>query len=223
MTNKERASKAAKVRNKIASEIAREKYYSNPSICKECNNIIHPTIRGNKTCWSEARVKKFCNHTCSAKYNNRNREFDPKFVEERNIRLQNLKNNKSKYQYNKCSCGNVKKIKAIKCSDCTRLNSVGNRTYKFYKDRYKDWWSARVPISKNARKVYNSSDKPKICYSCGYDKHYQVCHIKAVSEFDEDTLIKEINDLDNLVALCPNCHWELDHGLLKLEGICRIV
>jgi predicted HNH restriction endonuclease len=25
-----------------------------------------------------------------------------------------------------------------------------------------------------------------------------------------------VNALDNLVGLCPNCHWEFDHGLLQL-------
>jgi hypothetical protein len=24
-----------------------------------------------------------------------------------------------------------------------------------------------------------------------------------------------VNSLDNLVGLCPNCHWEFDHGLLQ--------
>jgi hypothetical protein len=25
-----------------------------------------------------------------------------------------------------------------------------------------------------------------------------------------------VNSLDNLVGLCPNHHWEFDHGLLQL-------
>lgn len=43
-----------------------------------------------------------------------------------------------------------------------------------------------------------------------------MAHIKAVSEFSDDTLISEINDINNLVGLCPNHHWEYDHGLLNL-------
>lgn len=49
------------------------------------------------------------------------------------------------------------------------------------------------------------------CAHCGYDKHIQICHIKAISSFDEDTLISVVNSKDNLIALCPNCHWEFDH------------
>ena len=30
--------------------------------------------------------------------------------------------------------------------------------------------------------------------------------------------IKVVNDLSNLVNLCPNHHWELDHGMLNLNA-----
>ena len=36
---------------------------------------------------------------------------------------------------------------------------------------------------------------------------------KAVADFDDGTLVSEIN---NLIALCPNHHWEYDNGLLEL-------
>jgi predicted restriction endonuclease len=32
-----------------------------------------------------------------------------------------------------------------------------------------------------------------------------------------ETLIQDVNDIKNLVALCPNHHKELDKGLIKLE------
>lgn len=53
----------------------------------------------------------------------------------------------------------------------------------------------------------------------GYDKHIEIAHIKAVSDFSDDSLISEINDKNNLVALCPNHHWEFDNGFLKKEDI----
>ena len=59
--------------------------------------------------------------------------------------------------------------------------------------------------------IYQNSNKPKQCICCNYDKHYEVAHIKAVSDFNDDTLISEINDIDNLIALCPNHHWEYDN------------
>lgn len=84
------------------------------------------------------------------------------------------------------------------------------------KNKYSDWWSARVPISKTARAVFKASEKNKCCVICGYNKHYEVCHIKPVSEFDDTITLREINDINNLVALCRNHHWEYDKGLITL-------
>jgi hypothetical protein len=40
--------------------------------------------------------------------------------------------------------------------------------------------------------------------------------MRSLTSFPLDTPIAVVNDLDNLVGLCPNCHWEFDHGLLQL-------
>ena len=65
-------------------------------------------------------------------------------------------------------------------------------------------------IRSQARTIYFENEK-YICKCCGYDKHVHVCHIKAVSDFDIKTKLSVVNNLDNLIGLCPNCHWELDH------------
>lgn len=51
------------------------------------------------------------------------------------------------------------------------------------------------------------------CEKCGYSKHVEIAHKRAISTFDSSTLISHINARENLMALCPNCHWEYDHGL----------
>lgn len=61
-------------------------------------------------------------------------------------------------------------------------------------------------------------DEKRVC-QCGYDKHVEVCHIKAIRDFDLKTKIKDINSKENLVLLCPNCHWEFDNGLLTLKNV----
>ena len=76
--------------------------------------------------------------------------------------------------------------------------------------------SARSTIAKHARDTYISSGKPLCCCVCGYNKHTEICHIKAVSDFTNESFIGEINDIDNLMALCPNHHWEFDNNLLEL-------
>lgn len=68
-----------------------------------------------------------------------------------------------------------------------------------------------------ARKTYLRSGRPKSCYVCGYATHFEVCHLRAISSFPENVTVAEINDHSNLIALCPNHHWELDHNLLTLD------
>ena len=67
----------------------------------------------------------------------------------------------------------------------------------------------------DARRRYLATH-PYRCIRCGYDKHIEVCHKRPVTSFPLDTPISVVNSLDNLLGLCPNCHWEFDHGLLQL-------
>jgi predicted nucleic acid-binding Zn ribbon protein len=69
-------------------------------------------------------------------------------------------------------------------------------------------------LRQDARRVYLAAF-PYRCCRCGYDKHIQVCHKRALTSFSLDTPISVVNSLDNLVGLCPDCHWEFDHGLLQ--------
>jgi predicted restriction endonuclease len=69
-----------------------------------------------------------------------------------------------------------------------------------------------------ARQTYKHSQRPYICHTCGYDKHVEICHIRAINTFPDDTPVSVVSGIDNLIALCPNCHWEFDNGLLHLQG-----
>ena len=66
-----------------------------------------------------------------------------------------------------------------------------------------------------ARGLYRQSSRPKCCASCGYTTHYEVCHIKPISEFLPTDFVADVNKLSNLVALCRNHHWEFDHDELS--------
>ena len=96
---------------------------------------------------------------------------------------------------------------------------VLNKTKKEIFEERKNWQSARTAIRKVANSIFNEYDIPKKCIICGYDKHIEIAHIKAVSEFSDDTLISEINDINNLAPLCPNHHWEFDNGILSKDEI----
>jgi len=71
-------------------------------------------------------------------------------------------------------------------------------------------------VSRKAVISYNNSDRPLICAICGYSNKVEICHIKSVASFSKAASISEINNIDNLVALCPNHHWEFDKGLINI-------
>ena len=70
--------------------------------------------------------------------------------------------------------------------------------------------SAFSYIRYHAREVV-AKDLLKVCAECGYDKHVELAHIKSISDFEDSDCINDINHLDNLKFLCPNCHWEFDN------------
>lgn len=80
------------------------------------------------------------------------------------------------------------------------------------------WQHARNYICKDARKIFQSSCKDKSCVVCGYNNHVEVAHIKSVSSFTDNTPVSEINDISNLIALCPNHHWEYDNNILDISS-----
>lgn len=61
-------------------------------------------------------------------------------------------------------------------------------------------------------------DIPPVCRVCDYRRHVEVSHIKAVSSFTDDVTVARINEVNNLVFLCPTHHWEFDNGYLDFEA-----
>lgn len=142
---------------------------------------------------------KFCSSKCAATYNNK-------------------KHPKRERKLHFCkTCGIEVPYKRKYCTKCH--------------PQYRNWskltvrdilYNTNVAANKytrirdNGKKVYKDSDKPKQCVNCGYNTHYEICHIKPIHSFNLDTPISVVNHVDNLIALCPNCHWEFDHGMLTL-------
>ena len=129
---------------------------------------------------------------------------------------------KNNFGYNSKLTKNIKKTIELRCellqiSLNLNLNNLLSKTKGELFNNRKNWQSARSAIQKNARNVFKNKNKQLKCYICGYDKHVEIAHIKPVSEFDDNTTIAEINNIDNLIALCPNHHWEYDNGFLKIS------
>lgn len=150
-------------------------------------------------CGKTTRNPKFCSRSCAAKHNN---HVHPKRV-----------------QRQKCkACGTLIRSNRTYCKACFEAR-VSRKTIGELRKRV--GLTASSFVNNHARTIYAKSKRPRVCQRCGYDKYVEICHIIGISTFPDDTPIAVINELDNLVALCPNCHWELDHGLLHPDEIPR--
>lgn len=147
-----------------------------------------------KTCGSETTNPKFCSRSCAATTNNR----VPKRI-------------KKKYFCEHCGCETRYRRKT--CDDCLVLDMTLAEA-KYTKHHKSAAWNL---VRGRARSAIPHAP----CENCGYEKHTEVCHVKDISSFSEDTLISVVNDPSNLVRLCPNCHWEFDRGWLRVRGVVK--
>lgn len=178
----------------IQRQNALNKYYENPTLCKQCLKIIEP--RDSEKV-SEVRRKNFCSQSCSAKFNNHRRIKLVVVIKRCGIRI------------NLASVPFYKKPELfIKLNCRTKKDLFISRT---------NWQSARSSIRRNAQMAWKRSGRALKCSVCGYEKHCEIAHIKSVSDFSDESLIRDINSIDNLISLCPNHHWEFDN--LTRDGV----
>jgi len=79
------------------------------------------------------------------------------------------------------------------------------------KGKHPSWINAQV---RSFNRQWNKNLLKLPCACCGYSLHVELCHKKPVSKFPKNATLGEINHPSNVVQLCRNHHWELDHGLL---------
>jgi hypothetical protein len=175
----------------------RKEYNESPNLCLDCGTpiLIPEGAQRGESYW--IKKKKFCNHSCGAKYHNRVLGYPHR-----------------KPKVRACvECGTeyISPYKrSTRCDVCKKrpkLSVLGRR--KKFECRIQD-------VRSHARKVLFRARERK-CEICGYSVRVDCCHVKAVKEFSKNALLSEINELSNLKALCPNHHVELDLGLLKIS------
>lgn len=174
-----------------------EKYYNDPNFCKNCGKIIEIT---SKRYPSDARRMKFCCRSCAGSYNNY--KYPKRVADECTF----------------CHCGGRKDKRAELCHPCKTANTVDNQYSAMVKD-FIYHGNARVKyaqIRKLARQFIELWEIPFTCERCGYELHVEVCHIIPIAEFEDHGRIIDVNNPNNLICLCRNCHWELDHGHLDI-------
>lgn len=175
---------------------------------------------------SESTLRRICIKEGFVKENRKSREVkpcekcgrltkNPSFCSRSCAAKQTNKIPKRKRTLVCSSCGEsmvARKAKGVymtKCQECyreerdaietsTKRELLTNDTQRYRKIRYR----ARRDLVRLGK---TSCDK------CGYAKHVEACHRIPIREFPLDAPIYEINSPDNLMALCPNCHWEFDN------------
>jgi len=162
-----------------------------PPLKTKCDNCGKEIIKTLKDAKKSLSGRHYCSISCSVSKNNK-------------YRL-----NRSKIRI--CiDCGSTfNKCRTTRCSHC--LKEWSNRLLKRKKSE-----ANRQDIGSHARYVANKNGLLEKCMICGYSFHIDTCHRKAVRSFPGDTLIRDINNISNLLGLCKNHHWEFDNKLLAL-------
>lgn len=182
--------------------MTKEEYNNNPNKCLFCQAPIF--CKENEKL-SAIKGKRFCNHSCAAKYNNSQRTQKIYYCSKCGKEIgQGYKEFGSRKFCNKCNPSNI---------------SWDNVTYGEAKEKRSYQVNSRIRDLARTKyfKVYPNCS----CINCGYFKHVEIHHIKSISSFPDNTPIAVINDLNNLIPLCPNCHWEADNGLLNTTLLIR--
>lgn len=200
--------RASAILNRLKAE---RSYYESPSLCAHCEEVIHPQpgIKLQRT-----RRKKFCDSKCAALHNNQKKGARAPLVIScgrcsKPFTFSPSRGSKSRRYCDEC------KIAAALASK--GLESLPQRTKESLKNSSASYQSWRSAIQRHAGVIFGASGRPAACAVCGYSLHVQVAHLTAVAAFPPSATVAEINAIENLIALCPNHHWELDHGELKLS------
>ena len=141
--------------------------------CKECFKPIQ-----------DGRV--FCNSSCSATYNNKQRVKKT------------------------CNCGNCNTIIPSNKKYCNN-KCQQEYQYKFYIDKWKQGdengskgTKRTLTVSSHIRKYIVDKYNNK-CAKCGFDTKHPLDG-KSILEIDHIDGDAKNNKEDNLILLCPNCH-----------------
>ena len=184
--------------------------YKKPRIevkCGNCGTILFKTQAQLDHATKSGQTRHFCSSRCAAIITSPQHPRQP-----------------SKRVCVKCGEGYVMNSshKSKKCCPtCKRRrdrdNTVSEATETLANQgKHPSWLNSTI----RGRARYKHEDLlEQPCPACGYLKHVELCHIKTINSFPKDTLVSVINARENVLPLCRNCHWELDHGQMSNETL----
>ncbi len=158
--------------------------------------ITHPC----EFCEKPTMNSKYCSKNCAASFNN------------------TLPRSRMKPKQRFCVLCNksLRKDYANPCLECSTKQKIEKFGEKMVSDFSSTYARHRYQkIRHHAHRVAKFHGLEKKCNTCGHDKHVQLCHSMSIASFSKNTKLSTVNNIDNLVYLCPNHHWELDAGMLE--------
>lgn len=193
---------AGKVGREVNAALAVKRrlcYNEFPNHCLNCEAPILVPDDASVGRFSEIKKKKFCNQSCGAKYHNRVLGYPHRKPK---VRMCSL-----------CGAEYISPYRTtFQCFDCRQLPHVS-----ILASRTKG--ESLVQEIRNHARTVLFGDKERKCEVCGYSIRVDCCHVKPIKAFPKDALLSEINSLENLKALCPNHHVELDLGIRVYSGL----
>jgi len=183
--------------------MTKTEYLLKPNYCLECDEAI--PLDETKSI-AHTLIKKFCNRSCAAKYNNKRRKLTDSTKEKISSSLSGV--SKSLEHKN-----NIKKSHTGK----TLSESHKRNIIKAHKERGITPPQRLIPksiVELSKRTIAKILKRLGIgCSYCGYDKTTgDIHHINGRKTEDAD-------NHSNLSYLCPNCHREVHRGLIDSKEL----
>ncbi len=174
---------------------SRSKNNSVTVVCDNCSTTFTRTLSEfNKS------DNHFCSRSCSASFNN-------------------TKKPKRKLTRTCVECSEVvftyRHMRCEKHHNIYKQNKYINKTIGEYrsklsvKGKHPSWLNSHVRLF---AKSWNKDLLKLPCAKCNYTRHVELAHIKGISTYPDSELLSVVNAKENLIALCPTCHWEFDNG-----------
>ena len=172
------------------------------------NRRVYNIMNKCKYCHKETSNPSFCSKSCSTTMSNLTSPKRKRIV--RLCRTCKILPRTSRSQF----CEQCK-IAWARSKDPS-IQTIGSIREKYRsKGIHRSHWLSELRGHCRAQNLH----REKQCQVCGYSTHIEYSHIKAVSSYDDNTTVKEVNSPDNILILCPNHHWEFDNGILTIESI----
>ncbi len=163
-------------------------YLKSPKLCKSCGGAVP---------YARRHYNVFCSSSCAATFNN-------------------VRKRKKEYTCRKCGVKKKQYCCTKLCKRCRFIVGVkkfGERTLESFKSTFSR--HRYQMVRHHAHQVVRIFGIAKSCMVCSYSTHVELAHKKSIGSFSGNATLNQINDLNNLVYLCPNHHWELDSGILN--------